>query len=238
VGGPGPPPLLPQYRAGGSGPRWEGHAGLLSTAVSPQLPVVGTRPPGGVDRPRETGHTSGGPPYAGQDQGGDIRGHAGLVFPGFGPNGSGTWHDPKAVNLRCCLRLGRPESVAPPEEAAAPGGWAGLAAPFPEDRPNAPPSWATDQLLAMEGVVRSFRPDSAAGPSGLRPQHLLNCMNSADSASKTGLLVALLTLYTTVSAGRPHPQAAPNLCAASLIPLRTKYGGVRPIKVGEAPWQR
>jgi len=116
----------------------------------------------------------------------------------------------------------------PPEDAAPPGGWAGLAAPFPEDRPNVAPSWATDQIPAMEAVVRSFRPGSAAGPSGQRPQHLLDCMKSADSAAKTGLLVALLTLDTTLSAGRPHPRAAPNLNAASISPFRNKYGGVSP----------
>jgi len=69
------------------------------------------------------------------------------------------------------------------------------------------PSWAKYQLLAMELVVRSLPPGSAEGPSGLRPQHLLDCLNSADSAAKTGLLEALLTLVTTVSAGRLRPRA-------------------------------
>jgi len=85
----------------------------------------------------------------------------------------------------------------------------------------------------MEAVVRSFPPGSAAGPSGLRPQHLLDCLNSADSASKAGLLEALLTLVMTVSSGRLHSRAAPYLCAARLIPLRKKGGGVRPIAVGD-----
>jgi len=101
----------------------------------------------------------------------------------------------------------------------------GLVAPLPEDRPDVTPSWATDRLLAMEAVLRSFPPGSAACPSRLRPQHLLDCLNSADSAAKTGLLVALLTLVTTVSAGRLHPRAAPYLCAARLIPLKKKDGG-------------
>jgi len=42
-----------------------------------------------------------------------------------------------------------------------------------------------------------------------------------------------LTLVTTVSSGRLLPRAAPYLCAARLIPLRKKYGGVRPIAVGD-----
>jgi len=85
----------------------------------------------------------------------------------------------------------------------------------------------------MEAVVRSFPPGCAAGPSGLRPQHLLDCLNWADSAAKTGLLEALLTIVTAVSASRLHPRPAPLLCEASLIPLSKKYGGVRPIAVGD-----
>jgi len=101
------------------------------------------------------------------------------------------------------------------------------------DTPGRTPSWASDQLFAMEAVVRSFPPGSAAGPSGLRPQHLLDCLNSADSAAKAGLLEALLTLVTTVSAGRLHPRATALLCRARLIPLRKKDGGVRRIAVSD-----
>jgi len=68
------------------------------------------------------------------------------------------------------------------------------------------PSWATDQILAMEAVVRSFPPGKAAGPSGLRPQHLLDCLNSADSAATTELLEALLNLVTKVSAAGYGPE--------------------------------
>jgi len=104
---------------------------------------------------------------------------------------------------------------------------------LPEDRPDVTPSWASDPLLAMEAVVQSFPMRGAAGPSGLRPQHLLDCLNSADSAAKAGLLEALLTVVTTESAGRLHPRAAPLLCAARLLPLKKRDGGVRPIAVGD-----
>jgi len=46
-------------------------------------------------------------------------------------------------------------------------------------------------------------------------------------------LEALLTLVTSTSSGNLHPRAAPYLCAARLIPLRKKDGGVRPIAVGD-----
>jgi len=107
----------------------------------------------------------------------------------------------------------------------------GLVALPPEERPDVTLSWATDQLLAIEAKVRSFPPGSAASLSGLRPQHLLDCLDSADSAAKMCLLEALLTLVTTISMGYPHPRAAPYLCAARLIPLKKKDGSVRPIAV-------
>jgi len=71
--------------------------------------------------------------------------------------------------------------------------------PLLEDRPDIAPSWASYQLLAMEAVIRSFPPGCAAWPSGLRPQHLLASISSADSAAKAGLLEALLTLVTAKS---------------------------------------
>jgi len=108
-----------------------------------------------------------------------------------------------------------------------------LEAPLPEERPDVTPSWATDQLLAMEAVVRSFPLESAERPSGLRPQHLLDCLNSADSAPKAGLLGALMTLGTATSSGRLHPRVASYLCAARLIPLRKNVGRVRQIAVGD-----
>jgi len=79
--------------------------------------------------------------------------------------------------------------------------------------------------------VRSLPPDSLAVTSSLWPQHLLDCINSADSAAKAGLLHTMLPLVTAISSGLLHPRAAPYLCAARIIPLRTKNGGVRPIAV-------
>jgi len=71
------------------------------------------------------------------------------------------------------------------------------------------------------------------GAPGLRPQHLLGCQNSGDSAAKAGLLEALLNLVTATSTGRMHTRSAPYLCAARLIPLCKMDGGVRLIAVGD-----
>jgi len=85
----------------------------------------------------------------------------------------------------------------------------------------------------MEAVVRSFPLGSAAGPSGLQPHHLLDFLNSADSAAKARLLESLLVLVKATSSGRLQPRAPPYLCAARLIPLRKKDGGVSPIAVSD-----
>jgi len=85
----------------------------------------------------------------------------------------------------------------------------------------------------MKPMVRSFLHGSAEGPSGLRPQHLLECLNSADRAAKLRLLEALLTLDTATRSGRLHPRAAPYLCAARRIPLRKKDRRGAPDRGGE-----
>jgi len=106
-----------------------------------------------------------------------------------------------------CLRELHPQAEGP-----------NLEAPLPKDLPDIAPSWASDQLLAMEAVVRSFTPGRAAGPSGLWPQPLPDCLNLADIAARAALLEALLSLFTATSSVRLHPLAAPYLCAARLIP--------------------
>jgi len=69
------------------------------------------------------------------------------------------------------------------------------------------PLWATDQLLGMKFVVRAFPQGGVAGSSELRPQHLLDSLNSSDSAAKAGLLDAKLTLVTHESqCGPPTPR--------------------------------
>lgn len=60
---------------------------------------------------------------------------------------------------------------------------------------------------------------------------------------KAWLLGALLLFVRTATAGSPHPDAGPFLCASRLMPLRNKDSGLRPIAVGStlrrrvAMWQ-
>ena len=85
----------------------------------------------------------------------------------------------------------------------------------------------------MRELLRSFPPGGAAGPSGLRPQHLTDIMATADTAAVSALLEALVRFAKTATSGELHPTAVPFLCAARLVPLKKKDGGVRPIAIGE-----
>ena len=89
------------------------------------------------------------------------------------------------------------------------------------------------EVDAMRELLRSFPPGGAAGPSGLRPKHLADIVGTADTAAVSALLEALVRFAKAATGGELHPAAVPYLCAARLVPLKKKDGGVRPIAVGE-----
>ena len=93
--------------------------------------------------------------------------------------------------------------------------------------PNVSEAW----LAAVLDAVRTFPNGSAPGPSGLRPSALqdLLCRNRRSG----DLLPALATFVQACVNGRLPDTLGPMLCAARLIPLKKKDGGVRPVAVGE-----
>ena len=93
--------------------------------------------------------------------------------------------------------------------------------------------WGASDVEAMRTLLQSFPPGGAAGPSGLRPLHLLNCIRNADSAPAHSLLSALLSLVTCAAMGGLDPHTVQTLCIAKLVPLKKKDGGVRPIALSE-----
>ena len=102
-----------------------------------------------------------------------------------------------------------------------------------DGEPPAPESWPEEELTLLREAIRSFPPGGAAGSSGLRPQHLLDALALADSASQRALLASLRSFLEASVRGHLPPESVPWLCAARLFPLRKKDGGVRPIAVGE-----
>ncbi|CAE8626199.1 unnamed protein product, partial [Polarella glacialis] len=103
-------------------------------------------------------------------------------------------------------------------------------APSPE---AAPPRDAATPALTPEEVlkaVQAFRNGSAAGPSGLRPQHLLDGVRSPDQRVA---LEALTDVLNTLVWGRVPICLAPAIAGAALHAIAKGEGDVRPIAVGE-----
>ena len=90
------------------------------------------------------------------------------------------------------------------------------------------------RLKELRRTVMSFPLGSAGGPSGLRPQHLQDCIQR-DVGIGGLLLTALDTFVCKALEGNIPQQCATFLAGAKLIPLR-KPGAklaVRPVAVGE-----
>ena len=80
-------------------------------------------------------------------------------------------------------------------------------------------------------AISSFPPGSARGPSGLRPVHLSECCRKMGQGAP---LAHALGQFARVALGQAFPAPMREvLCASSLIPLRKKDGGLRPIAVGD-----
>ena len=83
---------------------------------------------------------------------------------------------------------------------------------------------------AVARALRSFSADTAAGPSGLRVQHL---REACASGSSEALLQQLCGVVGLLAQGQACAAVAPCLAGASLVALPKPNGGVRPIAVGE-----
>ena len=83
---------------------------------------------------------------------------------------------------------------------------------------------------AVARALRSFPADTAAGPSGLRVQHL---REACASGSSEALLQQLCGVVGLLAQGQACAAVAPSLAGASLVALPKPNGGVRPIAVGE-----
>jgi hypothetical protein len=106
------------------------------------------------------------------------------------------------------------------------------------DTPPPSPSFDSGEpcLIQSEAdilaAVKTFVPGSAAGPDGLRPQHLKD-LTSASAGDAGRRLLASLTNFTNMCLrGRVPVVIQPVFCGASLCALNKKGGGLRPIAVG------
>ena len=100
--------------------------------------------------------------------------------------------------------------------------------PPPED---STPS-TTISVEAVAKAILSFPNGSAGGPDGLSPQHLKDLISASAEKGGRDLLWALTSFVNLVLSGKTPPPVRPTFFGASLIALRKKDGGIRPIAVG------
>ena len=103
------------------------------------------------------------------------------------------------------------------------------------------PSMSPDELpftdeqirMAVSDAIKSFPAMSAAGPSGLKPSHLRDMLNSPVVAVRERFVGLLSRLVKAAVTGSLPLDVAPSLMAGNLLPFAKPAGGVRPIAVGE-----
>ena len=110
--------------------------------------------------------------------------------------------------------------------------------PAPADRRAVPLTVASPLQVSPAAVIKaiqSFPNGSAAGPDGLRPQHIKDLLIGA--ADDNPLLVTITDLINMLLEGKtPFPVRAA-LFGATLLAVAKKQGGIRPIAVGYV-WRR
>lgn len=85
---------------------------------------------------------------------------------------------------------------------------------------------------SIERAIRSMSVASAAGPDGLFVSHLKQMLGADAGAAKESFITSLYAFSSACTAGRMPQQIARFFFGASLIALRKKDGGIRPIAVG------
>ena len=93
--------------------------------------------------------------------------------------------------------------------------------------PQRPPPPETSAPRAFSGsdvlsAALSFKKGSAAGPSGMRPEHFKAILKSSSANIVERSLVALVKLVNVMAAGKVPNSVAPYLCGARLQPPRRK----------------
>ena len=81
-------------------------------------------------------------------------------------------------------------------------------------------------------AIKSFPAGTAPGPSGLRASHLKEALFCSFPRASSQFVSTISRLVSMLSSGRVPSTIIPHLCGASLIALKKKSGGLRPIAVG------
>ena len=110
---------------------------------------------------------------------------------------------------------------------------------YPDSSNPSPPTpdWATADFSHLTvghvlSSVRSFPSGSAGGLDKLTPQHLQDMLQGVQDPEEDPLLNALLDFCMLVLHGDTPEEVRSFFFGASLVALRKKSGGVRPIAIG------
>ena len=85
----------------------------------------------------------------------------------------------------------------------------------------------------MSRALRSFPSNSTPGPSLLRANHLREATRCPTASCGTRALRAITATVNLLAAGGAPPEIVSYLCGATLLAVKKKNGGLRPIAVGE-----
>ena len=96
-----------------------------------------------------------------------------------------------------------------------------------------PPSLFPLSEKEVVTAIRSFPCGSAGGPDGLRPQHLKDLTSESAERGGRELIRALSSFIFHILEGNTPVAVQPFFFGATLIALRKKGGGIRPIAVGQ-----
>ena len=96
-----------------------------------------------------------------------------------------------------------------------------------------PPSLSPLTEKEVVTAIRSFPCGSAGGPDGLRPQHLKDLTSESAERGGRELIRALSSFIFHILEGNISVTVQPFFFGATLIALRKKEGGIRPIAVDQ-----
>ncbi len=110
-----------------------------------------------------------------------------------------------------------------------------------EKHPDAPPPTELPEATASPHVttestrkaIHAFHRGSAPGPTGLRAEHLQDCLAAASFGTAEAMLYEIAEWVNMVAQGNGTADLHSWLAAARLIPLAKTDDGVRPIAIGE-----
>ena len=145
---------------------------------------------------------------------------------------------PRKVPTPRLHRHQRSDGILPPSQEVT----AALLGKRPQEPPRLDvdyekPASLPSHLRVSEGevmkAIQKFPLGSAAGGSGLRPNHIYELSKVQDFGHRSTFISAMTRFLNLFLSGKGPPQLAPWLCGAPLTALQKRNGGIRPIAVGE-----